>query len=263
LLAYSAREQAWKHDQFLDGRITSMDYFPPEYAPQFEDYHWDNSGSANKVRVTLVVQNGQFRMFFNSRHNNKAATVADVGVVVAVLVVVAAATVALAFLLHVEHEVSAKLGLQRLGPLVGVVGEPGRCLLLRTRNVRLRQTSPQTRLVFTGLALSDCIVDLPLAHPPLPLRVEVRLVAAGREMRKKVAERGPFRATAARLRDALVLDAVAAVHATRDQALDAHVRVSVLHVLRRLTAALHKNVSKRLVVFLIFAELLIDAPLRA
>ena len=69
LLAYHAAERHWKAEQFLNGRITSLDYIPPPYVPTYEDFHFDST-NANLVRYTVIVQNGQFRVFFNSKNNN-------------------------------------------------------------------------------------------------------------------------------------------------------------------------------------------------
>jgi len=69
LLGYSAREGAFTKDQFLNGRLASVDYFPNEYAAEYEDFTQHNL-NAKTVTFTLIVYEGEARAYFTSAKNN-------------------------------------------------------------------------------------------------------------------------------------------------------------------------------------------------
>ena len=72
MLSYSAREASWTKDQYKDGRLTNIDYFPPEYASEYEDFAQHNLDGKTDT-FTLVVYKGEARAYFTSAKNNKIA----------------------------------------------------------------------------------------------------------------------------------------------------------------------------------------------
>ena len=76
LLAYSATDFAQDISIFPNGKLASVNYFPPEYAQRYEDFTQHNI-FGKTVLFTLIVYQGQARVYFNSDKNNIVAVWTD------------------------------------------------------------------------------------------------------------------------------------------------------------------------------------------
>ena len=73
LLAYTANDAAQNSSMFPGGSLSSVDYFPDEYAQIYEEFTQHNK-FGKIVTFTLIVLNGEARAYYNSKNGRSVAT---------------------------------------------------------------------------------------------------------------------------------------------------------------------------------------------